>query len=71
MNLEIKFQKIFKLKTKLIKKSKLSLFNFKAERPKIMYLNNLKLKTTNKKIPSIQKQLMDIKNKFIITITTT
>jgi len=63
--LGLKIADIFELNKKLIIKSKLSSLNFKAVRPKIMYLNNAKLKRTIKKrIPSIQNQLIDIRNKY-------
>lgn len=63
--LGLKICKNFNLDSKLIIKSKLSDFNFKAKRPKYMYLNNSKIKKTIKKtIPSITKQLIEIRRKF-------
>ena len=63
--LGIQICKVFNLNEKFIEKTDLSSFNFKAKRPKYMFLNNDKIKKTIKKnIPSIQKQLRDISNKF-------
>ena len=63
--LGIKISKVFNLNKNLIEKCKLSSFRFKAKRPKYMFLDNNKIKKTIKiNIPSIQKQLRDISNKF-------